>query len=268
VRCCTDRRATFRSALHTLRRSPLFTSVAPLTLSVGMMLAVSVSAVLNAYLVHPLPYPDADRLVFVRRPGALDWRERVSPLRHVVAWDLDALSVVRGDGEPERVWTSCVTPGFLDALGIRPVLGRTIRPDEAEVFTIAGVVPPDFWYFNRFVEVLAPLRGPRAVSMTLLEPGVSADDAQRILADLARERSGRNLEVLVAPAPARRPGRGGDRAVAVAADRRRTHEPDAGPAGGLSRQRPWRCRSAATRSTCSITRSRLPLQILAICSSV
>jgi hypothetical protein len=50
------------------------------------------------------------------------------------------------------------------------------------------VLPADFWYFNRFTEVLAPLRGPRTVSLAVLAPGVTPATAKTVLERDARER--------------------------------------------------------------------------------
>jgi predicted permease len=210
-----------RYAVRALRRNPWFTTAALATLGLGIGIAIAMAALLDAYLVRGLPYPSADRLVTVEGPGAPDWRTPPPIFGDVVAWDLDALSIV-GGARPERVWSSWVTPGFFTALGVRPALGRLFtaeeaagaggsvavishdlwrrrwagdpsvlgrtftaysddRPDEAELFTIVGVLPETFWYPNRFTEVLAPLRSERLVSMATLAPGVSAAEAESVL---------------------------------------------------------------------------------------
>ncbi|MGH7470123.1 MAG: ABC transporter permease, partial [Longimicrobiales bacterium] len=228
-----------RFALRSLGRSPSFFLAVVLTLGIGVGLVTATASLLNAYLIRALPYPDSDRLVFVQGFGAPDWRAAPAVLQRVAAWDLDALSIVSG-GVPERVWTSWVTPGFFDVLGVRPALGRLFteaesaagsqrvavishalwqrrwngdrnvlgqtfaaysddRPEEAEIFTIVGVLPADFWYFNRFTEVLAPLRTERSVSLATLAPRVSVDDAQRVLVAQARLRNAERADVRVIP---------------------------------------------------------------------
>lgn len=63
------------------------------------------------------------------------------------------------------------------------VVGRTFqayvsdRPDEAETFTIIGVLPPDLWHINTYSEVLAPLRAPSYPYLARLRPGVSRETA-------------------------------------------------------------------------------------------
>jgi predicted permease len=208
-------------------------------LGIGVGLVTATGGLVNAYLVRALPYPESDRLVFVEGPGAPDWRSAPNVLQRVAAWDLDALSIVSG-GAPERVWTSWVTPGFFQVLGVQPALGRVFnesetapggprvalishglwqrrwagsrsvigqtfsaysddRPDEAEVFTVVGVLPADFWYFNRFTEVLAPLRTERRVSLATLAPGVTPDAAQRVLAQAAQGGDPARTDVRVVP---------------------------------------------------------------------
>jgi len=235
----TDVVSEARLALRSLWRSPAFTAAVVLTLGAGIALTTAVAGLVNAYLVRALPYPDSDRLVFVQGPGSPDWRDPPAFFEDVIAWDLDALSIVTG-GSPERVWTSWVTAGFFEALGVKPVLGRLYtadeaaaggesvavishslwqrrwggdrrvlgqtfsayaddRPDDAEVFTIIGVMPPDFWYINRFTEVLAPLRAERSVSIARLAPGLTLADAEQRLAAAARARNPERSEVRLVP---------------------------------------------------------------------
>jgi hypothetical protein len=217
-----------RVAIRMLARTPAFTLAAVLSLAAGIALGAATCALLDAYLLRALPYPDQDRLVSIEGRGSPDWRDPPAVLEQAVAWDLDAFSIVT-DGDPERVPASWVTPSFFRALGVRPALGRLFtedeagpggravavishglrqrrwggdpdvigrtfsayaddRPNEAEVFTIVGVLPADFWYFNRFTEVLAPLRGPRTVSLAVLAPGVTPATAKTVLERDARER--------------------------------------------------------------------------------
>lgn len=231
-----DLTSELRLAVRGLRRSPVFTVAIVLTLGIGIGLTVAVAGLVDAYLVRALPYPEAERLVQVEGPGAPDWRSVPPVLEAVAGWDLDALSIVTG-GSPERVWTSWVTPGFFDVLGVRAahgrlftgeevarghavavishalwqrrwggdpgVLGQTFsaysddRPGEAETFEIIGVLPADFWYVNRFTEVLVPLDGPRVVSLARLAPGVPVASAQAVLEAAARERDPSRADVRV-----------------------------------------------------------------------
>ena len=234
-----------RIATRTLRREPSFAAAAILVLAVGIASVVVVAGLMDAYLVRGLPYPEADRLVFVngRTPNAAPtWQNPPAVLEIAVSWDLDALSIVDGD-RPQRAWASWVTPGYFAALGVRTelgrlpderdaipgaptvavishemwqgryagdpnILGRTFtaysadRPDEAEVFTIIGVLSADFWLFNRGIlstshEVLSPLRVDRGVYMARLAPGITVSEAQTALRIDAHERGADSASVQV-----------------------------------------------------------------------
>jgi predicted permease len=226
-----------RLAARTLGRNPVFLLAVVLTLGAGIALVVTTLSVLNAYLLRSLPYPDADRLVLLQGWGAPDWQSPPPELERAASWDLDALSIVSG-GTPERVWTSWVSPGLFELLGVMPahgrfftddeageggasvavishdlwhrrwggdpgVLGQTFaaysddRPAEAEVFTIVGVLPREFWYFNRFTEVLAPLRVGRPTYIASMAPGVTPDVATLAVQRMAQEEGRERADVRV-----------------------------------------------------------------------
>ena len=122
-----------RHAIRSLIHARGFTVSVVLTLAVGLTLCTSAMVVVNAYLFSNLPYPAADRLYTVRygAPGqdqprrmeTLDWTSLADVIEHPVAWDLDAFYLLGGENA-ERVPGAWVTPGFVEGLGIRPVIGR------------------------------------------------------------------------------------------------------------------------------------------------
>ena len=177
--------------------------------------------------MNDLPYPQADRLYWIRygTPGqesprdkeTLDWASLNDVIEHPVAWDLDVFYMLGGDNV-ESIPGAWVTPGFVRGLGIQPAMGRGFdaesfapgasnvalisdrlwvsrfgsdpnvvgrtftayvsdRPEEAEQFTIIGVMPRGFWHINSYTDVLAPLRAPTFPYMARLRSGVSAADA-------------------------------------------------------------------------------------------
>lgn len=71
--------------------------------------------------------------------------------------------------------------------GSPDVLGRTVsaytsdRPDDAEAFTIVGVLPRDFWHFNDYTDILVPLREDRAIYAGRLLPGVTPEAASDVI---------------------------------------------------------------------------------------
>jgi putative ABC transport system permease protein len=217
----------FRLAVRSLLAARGFAATAILTLGLGMTLCTTATVVLGAYLLNGLPYPEADRLYWIRyaAPGQdqprdmdkLDWVALSDVIEHPVAWDLDAFYMLGGD-HVETVPGAWVTPGFVRGLGIQPAIGRGFddrafapgapnvvlisdrlwttrfgadpnivgrsftayvsdRPDEAEDFTIIGVMPRSFWHVNSYTDILTPLRAPTYPYMARLRPGVSPTDA-------------------------------------------------------------------------------------------
>ena len=122
-----------RHAWRSLLRSRGFLAVAITTLGAGIALCVSVMAVFNAYLVRGLPYPESERLYWVRygQPRGpfvpnlekLDWRGLNDIVEHPIAWDLDLFNL-RGAPYPEAAQGTWVTSGYMEGFGIRPAQGR------------------------------------------------------------------------------------------------------------------------------------------------
>src|SRR5262245_30430428 len=131
-----------RDAFRSLKRTPGFTLVVALTLGLGIGASVTTFSVMQAVLWRPLPYPNADRLVFVdaeyggrpnRGMAPLELRRLMERSR-----TLDALGVVSGvpanlniDGELERVFAVSANAAALPMLGADPpALGRLLRDNE------------------------------------------------------------------------------------------------------------------------------------------
>lgn len=121
-------------AWRALRRSPGFTAVTVTTLGMGLTLGGVTLAVVNAYLVRSLPYPEADRLYHVRYapPGpveprgisALDW-SAVGDVVEYAATSLGETYYLTDQGYSQTARGLRVSAGFLAATGVRPELGRS-----------------------------------------------------------------------------------------------------------------------------------------------
>lgn len=128
-----------RHAWRSLVRTRGFVSVAVGTLSAGIALCVSVMALFDAYLVRGLPYPESDRLHWVRygQPGGpfirglekLDWGSLGDIVEQPIAWDLDNFSL-RGAPYAEAAQGTWVTSGYMAGFGVRPALGRSFTPSD------------------------------------------------------------------------------------------------------------------------------------------
>jgi putative ABC transport system permease protein len=100
----------FRYSLRTLRKNPLFTSIAILCLSVGIATNTTLFSCFNALVLKPLPFPQPDELVFaldrnpandftsgVSYPTYLDWREQARSFAGLAAAAGRSLAITEGD---------------------------------------------------------------------------------------------------------------------------------------------------------------------------
>lgn len=133
----------FRIALRMLMKSPGFSAVAVLTLALGIGATTAIFSVVNAVLLHPLPYSDPDRLVLlwgnVRRtvverrgasfPDYLDWHERSRAFEGMAAVWSDTVNLY-GTSEPERLSAEVATGEYFSLLGVNAQSGRVFLPEE------------------------------------------------------------------------------------------------------------------------------------------
>lgn len=146
---CRDRPAVsllddLRHALRGLRKAPGFTSVAVLTIALGVGANTALFSLVNGVLLSPLPFPDPDRLVGVHAskanfargsisfPNFRDWRTANSVFSEFGV-SRNTSFIVTGQGTPEQVVGTFVSSDFLPLLGVRPVLGRAFARGEDEV---------------------------------------------------------------------------------------------------------------------------------------
>jgi putative ABC transport system permease protein len=135
-------RQDIRHAVRGLRRTPGFTLVVALTLALGIGTNTAIFSVVDQLLLRPLPYPDGDQIVRVHEqnnargthsdvnPGNwLDWQRQSQTLAAQAAWD-PAAATLTGIGEPERLQALLVSHEFFPLLGVAPLVGRTIAPDD------------------------------------------------------------------------------------------------------------------------------------------
>ena len=152
-----------RYAFRTLTRSPAYSVVALLALSLGIGANTAVFSVVNAVLVRPLPFADPDRLVMVfnYRPRGtaciadfLGWRARSRSFASLDAFEVNPFTNNRftwtGDGEPEKVVGYRVTAGFFRTLGVQPILGRTFVGGEDDPGQSRTVVMSERFWRRRY----------------------------------------------------------------------------------------------------------------------
>ncbi|MGD0618254.1 MAG: ABC transporter permease [Bryobacteraceae bacterium] len=149
----------FQLALRLMRKSPGTTAVIVLALALGIGVNTSSFITVSALVLHPLPFPRIGRVMSVWETvprsqstrdavapaNFFDWKQQSRSFEHLAAfqpWDAN----LTGLGTPERVQAFQVSPEYFAVLGMKPLLGRTFRSDEAEpghAFTV--VVSHGFW---------------------------------------------------------------------------------------------------------------------------
>jgi putative ABC transport system permease protein len=129
-----------RFGVRMLVKSPAFTAIAVLTLALGIGANTAIFSVIDAALLRPLPYPDAERVVVLYQldqdkqtdnPSPADFLEfqrQSKSFEHLAAYR-GLPANLSGNGQPERVQSAIVTSGFFAALGVPALHGRTILPE-------------------------------------------------------------------------------------------------------------------------------------------
>ncbi len=152
-----------RYAVRTLRRNPGFTIVALLTLALGIGINAALFSVVNAVLLRPLPYRNADRLVWVAREvpelkaellGSIDYfrfKDQSRTLEAIAAFQDrgDEMNLAGGD-VPERVRGTQVTRDFFGLFGVLPALGRVFTDDEDQPGGARSVILMHGFWQRRF----------------------------------------------------------------------------------------------------------------------
>lgn len=127
-------RRDLRHSVRRLLRRPTFTFAAAITLALGIGATTAIFSVVYSVLIKPLPYPNADELVWLRHNVAGDlggfeptmyftYRDENRTLASIGLWQ-DGSATLTERGEPERVRVLRVSDGTLQTLGVEPMRGR------------------------------------------------------------------------------------------------------------------------------------------------
>jgi len=148
------------NAARILAKSPGFAAVVIFTLALGIGANTAVFSVMNAVLLHSLPYEHPEELVTIF--STQKWNPtsgiHAVPLADVATWkkanhvfaDIGAVAGVgeatlAGLGEPVQVPVQYVTPNFFTLVGVQPVLGRVFRVEESHEDTQTVVISDALW---------------------------------------------------------------------------------------------------------------------------
>jgi predicted permease len=165
-----------------------------LTLGLGIGLNTAIFSVINGVLLSPLPYPDADRIMYVQQPAVAagvpnvrfsfqevqDLREQARTLDQFVEYGDWTFTVV-GDDDPHRAVGGLVTSNYFEVLALNPAVGRTLGPqDDGEGAEPVVVLTHDYWtrvfgadsdVIDRTVRLFAFSQPKVARIVGVLEPG-------------------------------------------------------------------------------------------------
>ena len=146
-------------ALRSLRRAPAFTLAAVVTLALGIGANAAIFSVVNAVLLTPLPYADADRLVAVwatdsHRGASRDVQAYMNfvDIRAQATSSFDRMAayairnaVLSGAGGAELTGAVKMTPGLFDTLGVHVAIGRPFRADEQQDRARVVILNDSYW---------------------------------------------------------------------------------------------------------------------------
>ena len=152
-----------RFALRAIRRNPLFSSVAVLSLALGVGANTAIFTVVDQLMLRQLPMRDPDQLVMLYQRGPhngsnmgdrmhsypmyQDFQQKAAPFSEVLCRRLMSASI-SVDNQTERVETEMVSGNYFNMLGVRPALGRVFRSaDDDRIFRGHPVVvlSYDYW---------------------------------------------------------------------------------------------------------------------------
>src|SRR5204862_7618706 len=143
-------------AVRQLINNPAFSAIAIITLALGIGANTAIFSIVNAVLLRPLPYPNADRIMVLNEssgrgqdysvalPDYFDWRNDNTVFEHLAATHKESrnLSGIPGR-EPERISSASITRNFFNIIGFPPEIGRTFSENEDKVSAPPDVVLSD-----------------------------------------------------------------------------------------------------------------------------
>src|SRR5213593_2129717 len=147
-----------RHALRSLRRSPVFSAVALLTLALAIGGNTAIFGIVNAVLLRPLPYRSSEQLAMLWtedptqniREGRSacwnveQWRSQNQTFADIAVFDAVSTTLTGADG-PEQIVGGSISPNLLPLLGVQPVQGRSWSSEEAEQRQRLVLIGHRFW---------------------------------------------------------------------------------------------------------------------------
>jgi putative ABC transport system permease protein len=148
----------FRYAARVLAKTPGFSFVAVLTIALGVGATTAIFSVVDATLLHPLPYPQPDQLVSIEddfpgigvrdaRMSVPEWQDlqRSGIFEYVSPLGGGSVNLT-GSSQPARIRFMAMPPNYFALLGVKAQLGRTFNPDDRTPgFNLEVVISDALW---------------------------------------------------------------------------------------------------------------------------
>ena len=149
--------------LRMMRKNAGFTIIAVLTLGLGIGANTAIFSVVHAVLLRPLPYPEGDRLVFIRQQAAKegiddiafsaheieDYRGQNQTLSGLVEYHTMSF-ILYGHGDPDRIRTAVVSANYFDLFKVQPLLGRAFLAEDDKLGAPAVLMLSYEYWKNKF----------------------------------------------------------------------------------------------------------------------
>jgi len=144
-------------ALRNMIRRPAFAFLVTSTLGLGIGVNTAMFTVVNSVLIQPLPYKNAERLVYmygsfskfdrasISPPDFLDYRAANTVFEAFAAQRLAGSAAITGSGDAERVSATDVTANYFATLGVVPLRGRSFAPAEEENAASVAIISYGLW---------------------------------------------------------------------------------------------------------------------------
>ncbi len=150
-------------ALRMILKTPVVTTIAVVSLALGISANTTIFSMVNSWLLKPLPYPEAERLVLVWTNDRIesddtenvavanfwDWRDEATSLDSWTASQFQTMNLT-GLDRPEQITVARVTPDYFAVLGAEPMTGRTFYAQEGGSEDAAVAVIGETLWRNRF----------------------------------------------------------------------------------------------------------------------
>src|SRR3954469_3988310 len=153
-----------RCGLRMMVRNPVFTLIAIVTLALGIGANTAIFSVVDAVLLRPLPYPNADRLVFLwstmnsqgvpqsgsALPDYQGWRDQNKVFDGLGGFYYGDFNLATENQAPERIQGAYITSTLFQVLQVSPAIGRLFTQEEEQFGRHRVVLLSDKLWQRRF----------------------------------------------------------------------------------------------------------------------